>query len=93
MQELQTIGYGERYLLHARTVFGRSPFAVLPGYASLALEMAAHEETERRALEGELEHLEMAWREAEEIAAIADRLPDQALPASTAAEPAALQPD
>ena len=40
----------------------------------LALEMAAHEETERRAFEGELELLEEAWREAEEIAAIADRL-------------------
>ncbi|UCF20389.1 MAG: hypothetical protein JSU87_03000 [Gemmatimonadota bacterium] len=40
----------------------------------LALELAAHEETERRALEGELEELEEAWREAEEIAAIADRL-------------------
>jgi hypothetical protein len=40
----------------------------------LALEMAAHEETERRAFEGELKELEEAWREAEEIAAIADRL-------------------
>ena len=40
----------------------------------LALEMAAHEETERRAFEGELAVLEAAWREAEEIAAIADRL-------------------
>ncbi len=40
----------------------------------LALEMAAHEESERRALEGELALLEQAWREAEEIAAIADRL-------------------
>ncbi len=40
----------------------------------LALEMAAHEETERRALEGELAALEAVWREAEEIAAIADVL-------------------
>jgi len=40
----------------------------------LALEMAAHEEAERRALAGELEELEEAWREAEEIAAIADML-------------------
>lgn len=40
----------------------------------LALEMAVHEESERRALEGELAALEEAWREAEEIAAIADRL-------------------
>lgn len=43
---------------------------------SLALEMALHEATERRALEGELAVLEAAWREAEEIAAIADALPD-----------------
>ena len=40
----------------------------------LALEMAAHEEAERRALEGELALLEAAWKEAEEIAAIADNL-------------------
>ncbi len=40
----------------------------------LALEMAAHEEVERQALEGELALLELAWREAEEIAAISDDL-------------------
>ena len=40
----------------------------------LALEMAMHEETERRALEGELALLAAAWKEAEEIAAIADEL-------------------
>ena len=46
----------------------------MPGPVRLALEMALHEEDERRALEGELWRLEQAWREAEEIAAIADRL-------------------
>jgi hypothetical protein len=40
----------------------------------LALEMAMHEETERRVLEGELALLAAAWKEAEEIAAIADEL-------------------
>jgi hypothetical protein len=40
----------------------------------LALEMAAHEDAERRAVEGELKELETAWRNAEEIAAIADNL-------------------
>jgi hypothetical protein len=40
----------------------------------LALEMASHEESERRALEGELYLLEEAWKEAEEIAAISDDL-------------------
>ena len=44
----------------------------LPTPVRLALEMAAHEDSERRALEGELAQLEQAWRDAEEIAAIAD---------------------
>ena len=46
----------------------------LPKPTRLALEMALHEEDERRALEGELWRLERAWREAEEIAGIADDL-------------------
>lgn len=40
----------------------------------LALEMVSHEESERRALEGELYLLEDAWREAEEIAGISDNM-------------------
>lgn len=40
----------------------------------LAIEMASHEEAERRALEGELKALELAWKEAEEVAAISDSL-------------------
>ena len=48
--------------------------ANLPKEVRLALEMATHEEGERRALEGELAMLEEAWQEAEEIAAIADDL-------------------
>jgi hypothetical protein len=40
----------------------------------LALEMALHEDAERAALEGELDELERAWQEAEEIANIADNL-------------------
>jgi len=47
--------------------------ALLPEGA-LALEMALHEESERRALQGELALLQAAWREAEEIASIADKL-------------------
>lgn len=46
--------------------------AYIPAPARLALEMALNEDTERRALEGELHLLETAWREAEEIARIAD---------------------
>ena len=40
----------------------------------LALEMGAHEDAERRWLAGELLELEEAWRAAEELAAIADKL-------------------
>lgn len=46
----------------------------LPGPSRLALEMALHEEQERRALQGELRTLEAAWKHAEEIAAISDNL-------------------
>ena len=53
--------------------------AFLPTPFRLALEMAAHEESERRALEGELHLLEAAWKDAEEIAGIAD---DMFLPES-----------
>lgn len=45
-----------------------------PAEMRLAFEMAAHEESERAAIEGELAQLEADWREAEEIAAIADNL-------------------
>ena len=40
----------------------------------LALEMMLHEDDERRALEGELHMLEQRWKDAEEVAAIADSL-------------------
>jgi len=52
----------------------------LPKEVRLALEMASHEEQERRALEGELALLQAAWRDAEEIANIAD---DMFVPEST----------
>jgi hypothetical protein len=46
----------------------------VPKPVRLALEMSAHEDAERRALEGELAMLEAAWREADEIAGISDNL-------------------
>lgn len=51
----------------------------LPSPLRLALEMAAHEDVERIALEGELAWLETQWKEAEELAAISDglTLPDK----------------
>ncbi|MCE9602386.1 MAG: hypothetical protein K8S21_09300 [Gemmatimonadetes bacterium] len=59
----------------------RGGIAALPIELRLAMEMATHEESERRALEGELAALEASWKEAEEIAAIADSLtlPEQVL--------------
>ncbi len=50
------------------------PLVELAPSQRLAVEMALHEESERRALDGELAALEEAWREAEELAAIADSL-------------------
>ncbi len=46
----------------------------LAGATRITLEMALHEEQERRAIRGELHVLEAAWREAEEIAGIADNM-------------------
>lgn len=60
-----------------RGAIGSEPRTLLPQLPlvdRLALEMAAHEDIERRALEGELASLAAAWAEAEEIAAIADGL-------------------
>jgi hypothetical protein len=56
-----------------------APFRRIEAADALALEMVLHEQSERRALEGELATLEAAWREAEEIAGIADALPDDPL--------------
>jgi hypothetical protein len=53
---------------------GETGLYALPAVDRLSLEMALHEETERRAMAGELEMLERAWRDAEEVAAIADDL-------------------
>jgi len=50
----------------------RGTLQQLPSEILLALEMISHEESERRAMEGDLRILEQAWREAEEIAGISD---------------------
>ncbi len=74
----------ERLALHLtkRSFWGRGglgsePTTALPRLPlvdRLALEMAANEDTERRALDGELRVLERAWREAEAQAEISDGL-------------------
>ncbi len=59
---------------HALT---RNPADALGKVEALALEMALHDERERRAMEGELAALEDEWREAELLARIADALPGE----------------
>ena len=88
VQEIESAGDSTRFLAEVgqRKTHqeARSPayLRYMPRPTRLALEMALHEEQERRALEGELWILEQAWKEAEEIAAIADNL---LLPAGTEA--------
>jgi hypothetical protein len=62
--------HGKRMMASYRRIGAMSLLPV----ERLALEMAVHEESERRALEGELARLAEEWREAEEVAAIADGL-------------------
>jgi hypothetical protein len=72
-------GSTERYVENVFTQIRRrgllySGIASYPAPIRLGLEMAVHEDDERRALEGELAELESAWREAEEVASISDAL-------------------
>ena len=80
VRKIESVGHPDRFLVN---VAGRNSYEYqgVPGYidkmprtTKLALEMALHEEQERRALEGELWLLERAWVEAEEIAEISDSL-------------------
>ncbi len=86
VRQIEDSGTAEGYLESASRRGGWRRgriFSVLNGYRALgamrlstterlALEMAVHEETERRAMHGELAVLEEAWRGAEEIAEICD---------------------
>ena len=81
VSEIESHGHPERFVHQAaerwreyRHRGTRGFLGAMPHHTRLAFEMALHEEEERRALEGELWRLEQAWREAEEIAAIADDL-------------------
>lgn len=64
----------ERVLRDWQRAGRRMTLSLLPTESRLALEMAINEDVERRAMRGELAGLEHAWREASEIAAIADAL-------------------
>ncbi len=85
VREIESSGHPSRFLTDLTTGehhswTGSQGFVYsMPKSTRLALEMSLHEEQERRALGGELWILEQAWKEAEEIAAIADSL---LLPAS-----------
>ena len=79
--EIESVGHPERFLVDIADGDRFQDKKGVPGYINkmpkptkLALEMALHEEQERRALEGELWLLERAWEEAEEIAEISDNL-------------------
>jgi hypothetical protein len=88
VNEIEKIGTAEGFMEAAarRGVWrGLRPVSVLNSYRALgamhlsaterlALEMSMQEETERRAMYGELAILREAWRAAEEIALIADGL-------------------
>lgn len=90
VERIESAGDPERYLRsvgrevaprdpphgYGRPLFPGKPGLIhkLPTPTRLALEMALHEEQEMRALAGELVDLELAWREAEEIAGIADNM-------------------
>lgn len=74
VRTLEACGTLDATFLHASKVRVDPYLGSLPIDIRLALEMAVHEDIERRALAGELATLETAWKEAEEIAAIADSL-------------------
>jgi hypothetical protein len=69
-----TAGVSRRKAKSRQMDFNKYGLFSLPAPQRLAIEMALHEEAERRALEGELAQLEESWRDAEEVAAIADDL-------------------
>jgi hypothetical protein len=86
VDRIETAGHPEAFLAGlpelVRVIDGRSGVNPkkhglvhrLPKDMKLALEMALHEEQEQLALAGELVDLELQWRAAEEIAAIADNM-------------------
>jgi len=81
VDEIEHLGHPDAFLSDVVTGERFQDKKGVPGYINkmpaetkLAVEMALHEEQERRALEGELWLLEQAWEQAEEIAAIADDL-------------------
>ncbi len=83
MIKSMTHGVSSRKAKARQQQFHKYGLFSLPPAQRLALEMALHEEAERRALEGELVELQRAWADAEEVAAISD---DMFLPAGVKAQ-------
>jgi len=74
-ERMMSWAVGQRRAWGAKQSFGDTgDLGFIPREARLAIEMAVHEDRERRALLGELAELERAWLEAERIARIADQL-------------------
>jgi hypothetical protein len=81
IKRLETFAHPAHYLhsvaaqcSHPSNVGRPGSLIGLPADVRLAVEMAANEENERFALEGEMSLLELAWEESEEIAVIADNM-------------------
>jgi hypothetical protein len=72
--EVLTAVRGKAHRFGRKGRLGKTGLYGLANVDRLGLEMALHEDAERRAMQGELALLEAAWRDAEEIAAIADDL-------------------
>ena len=70
--EAVTAVQGKRHRFGRKGRVGKTGLYGLAPVERIGLEMALHEDAERRAMAGELALLEAAWRDAEEIAAIAD---------------------
>lgn len=74
-ERMMSWAVGQRRAWGVKQRFGDTgDLGYIPREARLAIEMAVHEDRERRALLGELAELERAWLEAERIARIADQL-------------------
>jgi hypothetical protein len=79
VRAIEDAGSAERFIPSAlermrKSGFAYSPIWEYPSAIRLGIEMALHEDAERRAMDGELTELEAAWREAERVAGIADNL-------------------
>jgi hypothetical protein len=72
--ETMTAVRGRKHRFGRQGKVGKTGLYGLTNIERLGLEMALHEDAERRAMMGELALLEAAWRDAEEIAGIADDL-------------------